>query len=488
MKNTIAIVIIILSLSACSLEPVTNSKFSDSDAPIFPDFNGVTIPLNICPLNFDATDDNAELIDIQFVGNITGTIHCQNSGTIDIPRKSWRELLLQNAGDTINVTVSTKKNGSWTTFRPFPIIVSTDSIDQFVVYRLIAPAFETFSHTGIYQRNIENFDETTIVDNHLLQMACINCHSFNRNDPHDFIFHVRGPHGGTFVRKNDGPLSYYNTKTNQTLNNFAYAYWHPDSRYVAFSMNTTRQLFHSGTGERIDVFDGASDICVFDTETDQILHAPHLRTKDFENWPTFSPDGTKIYFTLADSVPMPMEHKTIRCVICSVDFDAENGIIGQKIDTLVNLRNDSLSASVPRPSYDGKYLMFSSLTFGNFPVWHEASDLWLHNLSTGETYPLTEANSETCEAYHNWSTNSRWFCVSSRRIDNLHTLIYFGRIDENGHSSKPFLLPQRSPKEYYRNQLRSFSCPEFSTREVEIDDHSAWQQFSSDRRRSVTLQ
>ena len=42
------------------------------------------------------------------------------------------------------------------------------------------------------------------------------------------------------------------------------------------------------------------------------------------------------------------------------------------------------SLTWPRPSYDGKYLLFTLMDYGYFSIWHEESDQWLLDLQTGE--------------------------------------------------------------------------------------------------------
>jgi Tol biopolymer transport system component len=71
----------------------------------------------------------------------------------------------------------------------------------------------------------------------------------------------------------------------------------------------------------------------------------------------------------------------------------------------------------------------------------------LVDLNTGISRSLTEVNSNDVESYHNWSSNSRWFVFSSRRIDGLYTRPFIANIDANGKIGKPFLLPQKDPKD-----------------------------------------
>ena len=52
----------------------------------------------------------------------------------------------------------------------------------------------------------------------------------------------------------------------------------------------------------------------------------------------------------------------------------------------------------------------------------------------------------------------------------------FDQIDENGNCTKPFLLPQKNPKEFYDNFFFSYNVPDFTSRKVELD----MRQFAND--------
>jgi hypothetical protein len=82
--------------------------------------------------------------------------------------------------------------------------------------------------------------------------------------------------------------------------------------------------------------------------------------------------------------------------------------------------------------------------------------------------PVSEANSDQTESYHSWSSNSRWFVFSSRRIDGLYTRPFIAFLDENGKAGKPFLLPQADP-DYYERLLFSFNVPEFVSAPVDLN-------------------
>ena len=78
------------------------------------------------------------------------------------------------------------------------------------------------------------------------------------------------------------------------------------------------------------------------------------------------------------------------------------------------------------------------------------------------TRRMDEVNSQRSESLHAWSKNSRWFLFTSRRDDGLYTRLYFASIDATGRATKPFMLPQRNPKEYYRRLMYSYNTPDFT--------------------------
>ena len=123
---------------------------------------------------------------------------------------------------------------------------------------------------------------------------------------------------------------------------------------------------------------------------------------------------------------------------------------------------DSLnkSATLPRISPDGRYLMFALAEYGVFHIWHHDADLWMIDLQTGETRPAEEINSPDTESYHSWSSNGKWVVFSSRRDDGTYTRPFFTHIDKDGHGTKPFELPSADP-DYHRQFMKCYNIPEF---------------------------
>ena len=457
-------VVLMLSVSCSSLPGDFTEK--NENPPVFPDVIGVTIPVNIAPLNFKLTSSSEKIVALFEGKNSRFQIHGKDK--IEIPLRKWHKLLENNPDDSLQVTVYAQQQGRWIRYLPFRIIIKKTPVDPYLVYRLIAPGYESWSEMGIYQRNITNFNEETIIDNRLLPGNCMNCHSFNRNDPNQMMFHLRGNIGATILVK-DGTVTKLSTKTNETISNTVYPYWHPSGKYIAFSVNSISQVFHSVPEKRIEVMDSKSDLVVYDIAANKLITSKLISSEEnFETFPTFTADGKTLIFCSSKKEKLPDDFNKVKYSLCKISFDESSGTFGDRVDTLVSSYMTGKSVSFPRPSGDGKFLMFTMSDYGNFSIWHKEADLYLLNLIDGTFKPVSAANSDNTESYHSWSSGSRWFVFSSRRIDGLYTRPYIAWLNENGDASKPFLLPQKDP-DFYDNCLRSFNIPEFVTGKVKTN-------------------
>lgn len=131
-------------------------------------------------------------------------------------------------------------------------------------------------------------------------------------------------------------------------------------------------------------------------------------------------------------------------------------------------------------SCDGRYLMYTQIDYGYFSIWYPEADLWLLDLNTGQKRPLDEVNSPCADSQHCWSNNSWWFLFTSRRDDGLYTRIYFSMRGDDGRATKPFLLLQRNPKQFYRMSLYSYNTTDFTSRPVETNTRQLGRNIESD--------
>lgn len=456
MKKTILLFLLSCIIGACSQTNENIHTKVSSTPSIFPDYVGVTIPYNIAPLNFTANSNDEEILSAYIESNKSQLLIKAKKGFISIPIKEWRTLLTKSKGDSIKVTITSCLNGENRQYKPFSIYVSPEAIDRYIAYRLIEPLYAIWHEMGIYQRDLETFEQTAIYENKLTDHNCVNCHSFCKQSADKMLFHMRGDYNGTVFMNND-EIEFVIPKTKET-STLVYPFWHPSGKFVAFSTNDTYQILHPT--HRVEVYDLSSNVIVYDIENHSILlNSKLFGTESFETFPTFSPDGKQLYYCSAKPVSMPDSIHQLKYSLCSIAFDVENRSFGQT-DTLYNAIKEGGSISFPRISPDGKFLMYTHSEYATFPIWHDDADLYIIDLRTKEKINLPFVNSEKSESYHSWSSNSRWVVFSSRRIDGLHTRPYITYIDHEGKASKPFLLPQNK-KDFYKMFMKSYNIPEF---------------------------
>ena len=469
MRNISLLILSLVLLAACSSEVPTDYTKSNALPAIYPDYCGVTVPKNIAPLNFQCDSDVA----IPMVARFT----TQNqqfvvSGyQILIDSRDWHALVADAVGKSIKVEVFTQTDDHWTLFKPFNIYVSGDSIDPYLSYRLISPSYVSYEELTISQRCLENFSENVIYDNMLcsteLAGQCINCHSYQQYNPQRMQFHARQNLGGTVIVY-DGKLRKINMRHDSILSAGVYPAWHPTLPLIVYSTNATHQTFHTTDPNKIEVFDTASDLIAYDVERNSVVNIENDST-EFEVFPAWSPDGLSLYYCSAhfeytDSLgdrglELISRSNTIKYNIYRKRFNPQTGEFAPR-ELVFDAAAMDKSATLPRISPDGRFLMFTLAEYGVFHIWHRDADLWLLDLHTGKASPARTLNSPDTESYHSWSSNGRWVVFSSRRYDGNYTRPFFAHIDSKGRQSKPFELPCSNP-DYHRQFMKCYNVPEF---------------------------
>ena len=467
--NIFAAMVLALLLSACS-KPCNNVLHIERLANIYPLYQGTVIPYNIAPLNFMIREDGSRfMVRFAVAGKDSFDVSCRN-GKVSIPLRKWKKLLETHRGEQMNVSIFRKKTSGWERFAPLTFTIAREPIDSWLAYRLIEPGYENWNRMGIYQRCLENFNEAPIMMNHLTGGNCMNCHSFCRNDPQTMLFHIRQRHAGTMLVK-DGQVSKVDTKADGMISAGVYPRWHPDGRYVAFSVNATGQRFHTANENKVEVYDDASDIILFDTSNNSIITNSLISTPThFETFPEWSPDGKYLYFSSAIARRMPQEYDSLRYDLARITFDASTGSFGNRVETVLSSAHTGKSMTLMRISPDGKYAVFCMSNYGCFPVWHRESDLYIMNMETEEMRNLQAINSDQSESYHSWSTNGRWMVFGSRRMDGTFTRPYICYFDTEGNVHTPFILPQKDPL-HYDFSTKSYNIPEFITGKVPVSPY-----------------
>ena len=434
----------LLFLSSCANHPdvPSSSKEAKCLPAIFPDYCNVTVPCNIAPLNFMLPVDAYEAC----VARLTtpdGQQQTYGNGVkVQIPEEEWHAMLDASKGKSIKVEVWGQKGNEWLSFSPFEIKVAKEPIDEYLSYH---------------------------------------CHSYQNYKTDNMLFHVRLANAGTVI-VNDGKVSRVNMKRDYTISGGVYPSWHPTAKLVAFSTNKTRQGFHTSNPNKIEVYDEASDMILYDVETDSVSIVSNDSTL-LEVYPTWSPDGKYLYYCKSVPLPEEMRDKDIRTTYPKIQYNlyrrsfnvASHNFVEEEL--VYDAASQDKSATLPRISPDGRYLLFALGQYGCFHSRHRDADIVCIPMDqytgtgltadTASPVDLTLLNSEGySDSYPSWSSNGHWIMCASRRLDDNYSRVYFAYFN-NGKVSKAFLLPQEDP-EMHISLLKSYNRPEFMVEPVKI--------------------
>ena len=415
---TLFLVAVLQLMSSCANHPdvPSSSKEVKSLPAIYPDYCNVTVPCNIAPLNFMLPAEEYEAC----VARLTtpdGQQQTYGSGVkVQIPEEEWHAMLDASKGKSIKVEVWGQKESEWLSFCPFEIHVAKYSIDEYISYRLIEPSYVAWNFMEIAQRNLTSFEETQVFNNEITMNdrtkgQCINCHSYQNYKTDNMLFHVRLSNGGTVI-VNDGKISKVNLKRDYTISSGVYPAWHPTAKLIAFSTDLTRQAFHTAHPNKIEVFDLASDLILYDIEKDSVQVVSNDSAL-LEVYPTWSPDGKYLYY--CKSAPLPEElrdkdrdteindyYQKIQYNLYRRAFDVATHAFGDE-ELVYDAASLDKSATLPRISPDGRYLLFALGQYGCFHIRHNDADIVcmpLDEVGDGESQAspsfldMTNVNSE----------------------------------------------------------------------------------------------
>lgn len=475
-KSVLIVVVLTIVLIACGRPTVPDSYQTESRPPkVMPDYTDVTVPANICPLNFRVYEPGKQVAVRISVGDLQYTYGDGMKVLID--ENEWSTLLEKAKGGNMKVEVFVNEGNQWKAYQPFSIYVAKEDIDPYISYRLIQPAYVAYGQLAIAQRNLTTYDETDIYNNALVITPetgqCINCHSYQNYRTDHMMFHMREGLPGTMIVEGN-QLKKVDLKTPEIISSGVYPAWHPTQNLIAFSTNLIGQSFHTKDIAKVEVQDKESDLILYDVTKDEVFTVSN-DSNELETFPTWSADGNTLYYCSAhfeyenDSTKdaeIINDYRNLHYNIYARDFNQQTHEFGER-RFIYDAASENKSATLPRVSPDGKYMVFSLGNFGCFHVWHAEADIWLLNLETLEAQNLEALNSERSDSYPSFSSNGRWIMTASRRDDNNYTRPYIAYFDAQGTCHKAFELPQRDP-EFYTLFLRSYNRPEFMTEPVGI--------------------
>ena len=525
-----AAALIVAKLTGISRQATQNMYLpADGQSPIaiYPDYDGATIPPNIAPLNFAVLPPwEGVAIDcttVQPQARMTGVQVRNGSVRFSIP--DWRRFMASARGQDVLININAWRTGAKQA-RVIRLHVSADDIDPYVVYRQIPPIYNIWQDMSLCERDLRTFDERLLVQNRrdrdpagrTAENACVNCHTFLNQRTDKMLIQVRPGDGDVqgpgILLVHDERALMVDTRTGPEPP-ASYTSWHPSGELMAYSRNTLRQFFHTAGTNIRDVVDLDSSLGLFldrKGEKGKAFTIPQLARPDrLETYPTWSPDGKWLYFCSAPKWSNPKvvdmdKYSQVRYDLVRISYDHATARFGDNVETVVAADRFGHSVSLPRISPDGRWLVFVGHPYGSFPIYQHESDLYAIDLqrlqpqrtqssqraesqaatatasalattSTPATAPgLAEGdaepvrltvNSDRCDSFHSWSSNSRWMIFSSKREDGVFARPYIAHVDAEGNWGKPFVMPQEDPT-YYGRCLITYNLPELIVEPVKV--------------------
>lgn len=448
----------------CLLLAVMHCAAGEAALPrprLAPDYSAVVIPPNLAPLNLALQEPGTDY-QMRVSGARGQPLELrQTHPRIRLPLREWQELLASNRGGTLQWNLKVRNPaGAWVAYAPFENQVAGEEIDSHLFYRRLRPLYTSYKHLGVYQRNLETFEEQPVLRNETIDHGCVNCHTPLQGSPDRFAISFRVRSGAPTMLVDSNRITRIDTK-------MGYLSWHPSGKLLAFSANTITQVFHLAGPFNRDVFDPHSDIHILQVGSQKVEKPAALTVPDrSENWPCWAPDGRHLYYCSAPAVAFKDEH-TFRYDLCRIPYDPDQNRWGEP-ETLLSGAEHHLSFHQPRVSPDGRLLVLTTSESGSFPLFRPDSDLHLLRLGTRklESLPI---NSQYADTWHCWSSNSRWLVFASRGLDGVFARLMITHVDADGRFSKPLLLPQEDPV-YYDTCLDNFNVPELARGPIRITE------------------
>lgn len=459
---------------------------------IQPDYAGLVIPTNICPLNFQVEEAGTRYF-VRVTSPRGQTLEVQSaSPKIQFPEKRWKELLQSSAGQELRYDLLVKAtNAVWRRFESFTNRVASEGVDGYLVYRKIHPSHNTWSAMGIYQRDLQTFEERPVIQNRKFGNDCCHCHSLRENNPSFASLDIRSPKYGNslLLISNHVPI--------KVTGNVSFSAWHPSGRMIVSSFNKPRLLLHTVKNDMRDIVELDGWLGYYSLADLQVKRIPGLDDeRQLLTFPTWTPDGKTLYFCSSPN-PWVVPGKTrnenyqeIRFDLRRIPYQAESDTWGTP-ETLLTVAETGLSMVQPRVSPDGRWLTFGMCEYSCWANYHPESDLYIADLYAAQTngklsYRKMEMNSAECESWHSWSSNSRWIVFSSKRGNPLFNRPHLAYVDGEGRLQKAFVVPQFDPA-FYDSYLKTYTIPTLANAPFEVSESALAATIKSPQGRALIM-
>lgn len=435
--------------------------------------DGSLYPPNIAEpyVKWEDPANNRWLISIEFGNPKESRFFLSDKKRWRFPAKLWKELcenavkadaVLQVKGIQV---ANGKREGGIQASEPVRFHIAEDPADNFVVYRIVTPPFSSKKTPDIRIRDIRKDKDKVFLSSE--RQYCINCHTFSSKmgNQGKLAMQIRSLGEANANAKAPDLKMYlaiydidhhtgFKARFPFEVQMSTFMAWSPDGTKLAYSANQKLATLSPVTFETQHASTITSDIAIYDIAQNKTYLLPEASDPNWlENYPCWSPDGSKFVFARGPGGQHP--------AVLRYDLQVMRG--KEKPVPIPGASNNEHSNYFPRFSPDGKWMSFCQCDGGD--LIRSSSDIYLIDGEFKGLPKRLEFNVENAaDSWHSWSSNSRWLVFVSKREDGTFASLYFSHIDDNGHASPAVPLPLET------EPLSSFNIPEFIANEPPIQD------------------
>ena len=347
--------------------------------------------------------------------------------------------------------------------------VSQWPADNFLVYRLVPPPFNSRKTPDTFVRDLRSFSTRPFI--RARRKYCINCHTFSSKRGDEGVVGIQARYlaGGDYALK--VYLGMYDLSEQRgwkvrlpfSIQMSTYMAWSPDGERLAFSANQQVVAFSPIVYETQSVGEPTSDIAVYEPSRNVAYLVPGASDPEvLEMYPRWTPEGDTLVFAAAPAGSHPA---LTRYELYTVPFNEGKGGTSRAIP---GASGNGRSNYYPRFSPDGRWLSFCQSDGGC--LIKSSSDLYLMRGDlTGVARRLACNVPYAADSWHSWSSNSHWLVFASKRDDGIYARLYLTCIDEAGEASPAVRVPLK------KAPLESFNIPEFVAHDPGVSERALYE-------------
>jgi WD40 repeat protein len=435
--------------------------------------DGAVYPPNLCPPYIEWEDPENDFWQVNLKVNEQDLgSYLSETRRWRIPSNVWNNLQRDNQNQEIKLQIK-GINRSENIERPDKIhaseitrfTISSDPADDYIVYRYVAPPFNSYKTPNIFIRNIGEDHSKNFLS--ARRRYCINCHTFSSKSGNTgkLSLQIRSlvSSGGNklpvYVAIYDiDKKTGFKVKLPFEIQMTTFMAWSPDGNQMAYSANQKIAAMKPIIYETQMAGMATSDIALYDLEENETYLLPGASDPNMlEIYPRYSLDGEQLIFARS---PVGLHPAHIHYDLCSLSLKEDSDNTAYPIE---GASNNGRSNYYPRFSPDGKWLSFCQSDGGD--LIRTSSDIYLKNSNLeGDAHCLESNVSYAADSWHSWSSNGKWIVFATKRDSGIYAYLYMTHIDDEGHASPAVPLPLGEKIN------ASFNIPEFVANSPKIRD------------------